>query len=92
MDFFERLLVGGVRGVTFLPKKLARPKKHPRAHLPAHHVGPLVDEHRQIAVALNPPAEVMPDDGLAGGPNDVRLFERVLQLDAGLAVLGRHGP
>ena len=45
---------GGVRGVAFLPEELGGAQEQARAHLPAHHVGPLVDEQRQVAVALHP--------------------------------------
>ena len=54
VHLFERLFVRRVRGVAFLPEELAGAQEQARAHLPAHHVGPLVDEQRQIAVALDP--------------------------------------
>ena len=91
--FFQRFLFGGVRGVAFLPEELGRAQEQPRAHLPADHVGPLVDEQRQVAVALNPFLVGAPDDRLAGGPDDQRLFElaRRINLDAALAVGPRAG-
>src|SRR3712207_8114273 len=46
------LVVRGVRRVSLLPQELERSKEEPRPHLPAHDVRPLVDEQRQVAVAL----------------------------------------
>ncbi len=40
-----------------LPQELERPHKRPRAHLPPVHVAPLVDEQREVAVALHPPVQ-----------------------------------
>ena len=53
---FLRLGLRGVGGVAFLPEELGRAQEQPGAHLPAHDVAPLVDEQRQIAIALNPVA------------------------------------
>lgn len=69
------VLVGGVGGVALLPEELARTEEHARAHLPADHVGPLVDQQRQVAVALDPLGEVVVDDRLGGGPDDDRLVQ-----------------
>nr|GFC75354.1 hypothetical protein [Tanacetum cinerariifolium] len=55
-----------VGGVAFLPQKLGGAQEEARAHFPAYHVGPLVDEQRQVAVALNPVFVSAPDDGLRG--------------------------
>ena len=41
---------GGVHGVALLPEEFGGAQKRARAHLPAHHVGPLVDQDGQIAV------------------------------------------
>ena len=46
----QRLLLGFVGRVPLLPQKFGRAQEKPRAHLPAHHVGPLVAQNRQIAV------------------------------------------
>ena len=73
--FFFGLVVRGVRGVPFLPEELERAQEEPRAHLPAHDVRPLVDEQRQIAIALHPLGEHRVDDRLGRGPNDQRLVE-----------------
>ena len=48
---FQGLLGRGVGRMALLPEKLAGPEKDAGPHLPAHHVGPLVDEQRQIPVA-----------------------------------------
>ena len=54
----ERLLLGVfvrcVRRVTFLPQEFSCSQKQPRAHLPSHHVAPLINEQRQIAIGLDP--------------------------------------
>ena len=60
-----RLLRGLVRGVAFLPEELRGAQEQARAHLPAHDVAPLVDEQRQIAIALHPLRVHVPDDRLA---------------------------
>ncbi len=83
--FFQRFLVGGVGGVAFLPEEFGGAQEQARAQLPAHHVGPLVDQQRQVAPALNPAREEMADDGLRGGPDDVRLFQFLAAGD------GHHG-
>src|SRR3712207_9095306 len=58
------LVVRGVRGVAFLPEELERTQEQARAHLPPDHVRPLVDEQRQVAVALHPLREHRVDDRL----------------------------
>ncbi len=73
--FFHGFFVRGVRGVAFLPEKFGGAQEHARAQLPAHHVGPLVHQHRQIAPALDPLGEEMADDGFRSRADDVRLFE-----------------
>ena len=41
-----RVGVGRVCRVSLLPQELARAQKHPRSHLPAHHIGPLIEQQR----------------------------------------------
>ena len=65
-DFFGRFLLGRVRGVTFLPQEFQRAQERPRALFPAHDVGPLVDEDRQIAVRLHPLGVHRADDHFGG--------------------------
>jgi hypothetical protein len=69
------LLVGGVGGVALLPQELGGPQEHAGALLPAHDVGPLVHEQREVAVAVDPAGEEVADDGLAGRADDVGLVE-----------------
>ena len=42
--FHDGFFLGLVSRVPFLPEELRRPQEQSRAHLPAHHVRPLVDE------------------------------------------------
>src|ERR1700733_4777100 len=72
----------GVRSVTFLPQEFERAQEGPRAHFPSDHVGPLVEQHRQVAIALYPLSEHMVHDGFAGRPNDQRLFELLAAPDS----------
>ena len=69
------LVPGGVGGVALLPQELGGAQEHPRPQLPAHDVRPLVEQHRQVPVALDPLGEVGVDDGLGGGPYHHRLVE-----------------
>ena len=74
---FDLRLVGGfVGGVAFLPEELGRSQEESRAHFPAHHVAPLVDEDGEVAVGLEPLVVHVADDGFAGGADDEGLFER----------------
>ena len=73
--FFDGFLLGGVGRVAFLPEKLGRAQKQPRAQFPADDVGPLVDQDRQIAIRLHPFGIHGADDRFAGRPHDQRLFE-----------------
>ncbi len=79
-----RLRLGGVGRVPFLPEELRRAEEEPRPHLPAHDVGPLVDQHRQVAIALDPLGVHRVDDRLRRRPDD----QRLLQLLA--AAVGDH--
>ncbi len=79
------VLLGRVRRMPFLPEELARAQEEARPQLPPHHVGPLVDEQWQVAVALDPLGEEGVDDRLAGWPH----HEGLLQLLA--ATMGDHG-
>ena len=64
-----------VRGVALLPEELRRPQEHPRPQLPAHHVGPLVEQHGQLPVRADPFGHELADDRLGGGPDDQRLLQ-----------------
>ena len=76
----------GVGGVAFLPEEFRGAQEQPRAHLPAHHIGPLVDQHRQVAVALDPALEGVADDRLRRRPDDQRLLQFGLRIGLQLAV------
>ncbi len=54
LHFCGGLFTGRVGRMPFLPQELERAQERARGFLPAHDVGPLVDEHREIAVRLNP--------------------------------------
>ena len=79
------VLGGGVGRVALLPEELGGAQEQAGPQLPAHDVGPLVQQQRQVAVALDPLAHVLADDGLAGGPH----HEGLLELLA--AGVGDHG-
>lgn len=49
--------------MAFLPEELGGAEEEPGAEFPAHDVGPLVDEEREVAVALDPVFVGVPDDG-----------------------------
>ena len=79
--FGHRVVAVGVRRVAFLPEKLGRAQEQPRAHFPAHDVGPLVDQQRQVAIALDPALEGIADDRLRRRPDDQRLFQLRLRIE-----------
>ena len=56
--------LGGVCGVALLPQEFSGAQEQARPHLPADHIGPLVHQQRQVAVALNPIFVSLPNDGL----------------------------
>src|SRR5262249_39934358 len=80
------LLLRGMGSVPFLPEELGRAQEQARAHLPAHHVAPLIDEQRQVAVTLDPVAISIPDDRLGGGADDQLLIEPGLGIDLDAAI------
>jgi hypothetical protein len=61
--------------VTLLPQELGGAQEHPRPHLPADHVRPLVEQQRQIPVRADPLGHHLADDRLRGRPDDQRLLE-----------------
>ena len=58
------LFLSGMRRVAFLPQELCRAQEQAGAHLPAHHVGPLIAQDRQVAIALDPVLIGVPNDSL----------------------------
>ena len=79
LEHFQRLFDGlffrRVGGVALLPEEFGGAQEEARALLPAHDVGPLVDEDGQVAPRLHPFAVHVADDGLGGRAHDERLFE-----------------
>ena len=73
--FSDGLLFGSMCGVALLPEEFRCAKEQAGAQLPAHHVCPLVDEQREVTVAVNPSAVGVPDDGLGSGANDEFLLQ-----------------
>jgi hypothetical protein len=67
--------LGGMGRVPLLPQELGRPEEEPGAELPAHHVGPLVDQEREVAVALDPLGVHRVDDRFRRRPDDQRLLQ-----------------
>ena len=76
--------------MAFLPEKFGGAQKHARSQLPANDVGPLVDQHRQVAPALDPLGEEVADDGLRRRPDHVRLFQLLAAGDRHHRQLGRE--
>ncbi len=76
-----RLGLRRVRGVAFLPEELGGAEEEPRPELPPHDVGPLVEEERQVAVALQPLRHVLADDRLTRGSHDDGLVELLAARD-----------
>ena len=73
--FLPRLGFRRVRRMPLLPQKLGRPQEQASPQLPTHHVGPLVDQNRQVAVRLDPLGIHRADDRLAGGPHNQRFVQ-----------------
>ena len=61
--------------MTLLPEEFQGAQEQLRAQFPAHHAVPLVDQHRQVAVRLDPLRVGVPDDRLRRGADHQRLFE-----------------
>src|SRR5262249_26301220 len=85
---FDGFVVAGVRGVAFLPEELGGAKEHAGAQLPAEDVGPLVDQYREIAPALNRAGKEVANDGFGGWAYDVGLFELLAARDGDYSELG----
>ena len=76
LGFRARFGFGFVDGVALLPEELGRAQKNARPHFPADHVGPLIDQNRQVAITLDPLRVARADDGFGGRPNDQWLGQR----------------
>ena len=84
---FHRLFDGGVRGMAFLPEEFGGAQEHAGAHFPTHDIGPLVDQHGQVAPALHPAAERRADHRFRRRPHDQRLLQLRFGIGHQLAVL-----
>ncbi len=71
--FLDRLGLRFMRRVPLLPEELGGSQEQARPHFPTHHVRPLVDQQRQIAVGLHPAGEGGANDRLGGRPDHVWL-------------------
>ena len=76
LGFFTRFAFSFVNSMAFLPKEFGGAQEKTRPHFPAHHVGPLVDENRQIAIGLHPACVARADNCLARWPDHQRLGQR----------------
>src|SRR5581483_6975513 len=79
-----------VGSVTFLPKEFRGSQEETRAQLPPHHIRPLVDEHRQVAPALNPLTKEVAHYGLGSRADDVGLFQNFAARDRHYGQLRRE--
>ena len=86
LRFCARFGFGLVHGVAFLPEKLGRAQKQARPHFPAHDVGPLIDQDRQVAIGLHPFRVARADDRLGRRPNDERLSQRTRRFHFSIGV------
>ena len=75
MGLLDRFGLSGVDRVAFLPEELGGAQEKTRAHLPAYHVGPLVNQDGQITVGLYPLRIGLADDGLGGRADNEWLFQ-----------------
>ncbi len=87
--FRFRFLERGVRGVPLLPEKFQRAQEEFGAQLPAHHAVPLIDQHRQIAVRLDPFRVCVADDRFRRRADHQRLFQLFSAADCDHRQFGR---
>ena len=80
--FFPGLLLGLVCRVSLLPEELRCTQEQTGPQFPADNVCPLVDQHRQVAIALHPLRVHRPDDRFGCRTNHQGFLERA----------GRHEP
>ena len=70
-----RFLLGRMSGMPLLPKELGGTQEQARAHLPAHHIAPLIAQDRQVSVTGNPVLVGGPDNGLRGRSDNQLLLQ-----------------
>ena len=85
-----RVSRGGVRGVAFLPEELAGAQEHPGPHLPPEHVGPLVQQQRQVPVRADPLGHHLADDRFRRRPDDQWLLQLLAARVGDREELGRE--
>ena len=73
--FRHRIFLGFMRGMAFLPKKFRRAQQNARAHFPPHHIRPLVEQHRQVAIGFDPFRHRLADHRFRGRAHDQRFFQ-----------------
>ena len=86
LGLLHRLGFRGVNRMPLLPEKFRGAQKEPGPQLPANHVGPLVDQDRQIPIGLNPLGIGLTDDRLTGRPDDQGLFQLARRLQPPLGI------
>ena len=73
--FLLGFLMRRVSRMSLLPEELERAQKQSRPHLPADNVCPLIDEDREVAIALHPFRVHRVDDRLGCRPDHQRLLQ-----------------
>ena len=73
--FRFRFLACSVRGMAFLPQEFTGPQESPWPQFPAHHIGPLIDQQRQVAIRLNPIGKGLADDRFRSWSNHIGFFQ-----------------
>src|SRR3954454_10105965 len=58
-----------MKGVRLLPQELGRAQEQTRPQLPAHDVVPQVEEHREVAIRLQPILDDLGDESFARAPD-----------------------
>ena len=74
--FFARFPLGLVHGVPFLPQEFRSAQEQSGPHFPAHNIGPLIDQDRQVAIRLHPLRVGCANDCLRRRPNNQWLVQR----------------
>ena len=62
--------------MTFLPQKFRCTQENTRTHLPPHHIRPLIDLERQVAIRLHPSGESLSNNRFRSRANYHRLHQR----------------
>ena len=81
LGFGDRLLTRFMRGMPLLPQEFGRTQEQARTHFPAHDIGPLVTQNRQVAVRLYPIFIGIPDNRFGSRAHDQLLFQFRIGID-----------